>query len=96
MITIYKVHNPYTGLYTDVDTIEELRSALAAEAWRAYTTLTHGQPFSVVTINADGSQVWRNPQGDDIPSAEEIQNIIQNNISNFATEEEVLKIINGE
>lgn len=90
MITIYKVHNPYTGLYVDVDTIEELRSALAAEAWRAYMTLTHGQPFSAVTINADGTQVWRNPQGDEIPSPEDIQKSIE-----FATEEE-FKIINGE
>lgn len=90
MINIYKVHNPYTGLYTDVDTIEDLQSALAVEAWRAYMTMTHGQPFSVVTINADGTQVWRTPNGNEIPAAEDVLNSIE-----FATEEDVHKLING-
>jgi hypothetical protein len=77
MKTIYKVHNPYTGLYTDAESTGELLRALASEAWSAYLILTQNQPCVQVTINTDGSQVWKNIDGDVIPGPEDIQREIE-------------------
>ena len=79
MITIYKVFKPYEGTHVDAYSVDELKEKLAAEAWSAYLTLTQGTPFSVVTINADSSQIWRTPAGDQIPSPEEVQAMLQQN-----------------
>jgi hypothetical protein len=70
---IFKVFNPYSGLYTDALSPAELLETLAKEAWEAYLVLTHGQPFSVVEVNADGSQTWRSANGDPQMSPEEVQ-----------------------
>ena len=70
---IYKIHNPYSGMYVDVSNVAELAEVLAQQAWEAYMILTHNQPITVVDINDDGSQIWRSPQGDVYPTPEEIQ-----------------------
>jgi hypothetical protein len=59
----YAVVNPLTGTYTYTNTIEERDSLLAAIAWEYYTTQTYNQPYSIVTINEDGSETWTTPDG---------------------------------
>ncbi len=68
MSTVYKVFNPFTGLYSDAFSIEEMIDVLIARAWDSYMMMTHQQPVSVVTINADGSQTWKNLDNDVIPT----------------------------
>jgi flagellar motor protein MotB len=86
MITIYKILKPYQGTHVDAHSMEELKQKLADEAWSAYLTLTQSTPFSVVTINADGSQIWRSPTGDEIPSPEEVQAMLENYANNTITQ----------
>lgn len=83
MITIYKIFKPYDGTHVDAHSTEELKTRLADEAWSAYLTLTQGTPFSVVTIGADGSEIWRTPGGDQLPSADEIKTILQSQMHDF-------------
>jgi hypothetical protein len=66
MITFYKVFNPYTGLHTDAHNVEELKAELLKVAWETYMRFTDNQPFTVVTLNKDGSQVWRSPTGEEL------------------------------
>lgn len=83
MITIYKVFKPYEGTHVDAYSVEELKEKLAAEAWSAHLTLTQGMPFSVVTIGADGSEIWRSPSGDQIPSQDEVKALLESQMHDF-------------
>jgi hypothetical protein len=75
MITIFKIFDPYTGMYTDVYDEQELRQELGRRAWEAYMYMTQNLPFTVVTVNPDGSQVWRNAEGITIPNLDEMRKI---------------------
>jgi hypothetical protein len=77
MKTVYKVQKPYSGTYTDADSADQLLRVLASEAWEAYLILTQNQPCVQVAINSDGSQVWKNIDGDVIPSPDDIQREIE-------------------
>ena len=70
---MFKIHNPYTGLYVDAYNIDELTQAMAEQAWAAYMNLTHGQPFAVVEIQPNGGQIWKTPDGNQIPSPQEVE-----------------------
>ena len=73
MTTIFKVFNPYTGLYSDAETKEEMINLLFDRAWEAYLTLCHENPVTLVTINPDGSQIWKNYKGEDMPNLDELR-----------------------
>ena len=72
MKTFYKIHSPFNGTYYDAESVDQAREFLAREAWNAYLNLTHGQPLSIVTINIDGSQIWRGPDGTELPDLEQV------------------------
>ncbi len=73
MTTIFKVFNPYTGLYSDAETKQEMIDLLFKRAWETYLTLSHENPVTLVTINPDGSQVWKNFKGEDMPNLDELR-----------------------
>lgn len=66
MTTIYKILNPINGEYVTVNTFEECENYLVDLAFNLLNHTLHNSPYSVVTINEDGSQTWRNPQGEEI------------------------------
>lgn len=68
MTTVYKVFHPYTGLHVDANNVEELKQCLMQVAWESYMKLTNGINYAIVTINPDGSQVWRSPTGENMVS----------------------------
>jgi hypothetical protein len=68
----FAVLNPLNGSYTKASTTEERNSTLADFAWKIYLSHTHNLPYSVVEINDDGSETWRNPQGDEIENLEKL------------------------
>jgi hypothetical protein len=72
MTTIYKIFNPTTGEYATAETVDACAEVLADAAMYLLNNFTHNSPYSVVDINEDGSQVWRNPQGEEIVNLEEL------------------------
>lgn len=66
MTTVYKILNPLNGEYVTANSADECFSFMADIALNLLTNYTHGAPYSVVDINEDGTQIWRNPQGDEI------------------------------
>ena len=72
MAIIYKIFNPQTGEYLNSGDRIECANKLANVAWQHYLAHTHGSPYSICEINELGIQVWRNPQGEEILSPEEI------------------------
>ncbi len=72
MVTIYKILNPTTGEYTTAETLEACTEALADAAIYVLNKFTLDAPYSVVDINEDGSQTWRNPRGEEIVNLEEL------------------------
>lgn len=70
MKKVYRVFNPYAGTYSDAEDLAEIPQLLAEAAWSAYLTLTHNNPVVEITINADGTQVWRNADGSIAPDPE--------------------------
>lgn len=73
MKKIYKIFNPQTATYVDAETIEECHEKVASTAWEFYLNYTHSNPYSVCEIYEDGTQAWRNAQGEEILSPEELQ-----------------------
>lgn len=73
MITIYKVFDPYTGLYSDASSPDELKELLAERAWAAYLHLTNQHPIAIVTINDDGSQIWKSHNNEIMPNYDELR-----------------------
>lgn len=61
-----------TGEYADTVDKNECLAKLAETAWNFYLSYTHNQPYTVVTINEDGSEVWQAPNGDTILSPEQL------------------------
>ncbi len=72
MTTIYKILNPINGEYVTVNTFEECENYVVDLAFNLLNHTLHNSPYSVVTINEDGSQTWRNPRGEEIVNLEEL------------------------
>jgi hypothetical protein len=77
MATVYKVFNPTNGQYTTHVTLNLCLEHVIKSAYEFYLTHTHGQPYSIVTTRVDGSEVWKTPDGMEIPSPEEIDEKIR-------------------
>jgi hypothetical protein len=78
MQKIYKIFNPATGEYEPAATAEECKQKLAQRAWEFYFSYAHSTPYSIVEVHNDGSEVWRNPQGEEVLALEQVQTAIQN------------------
>lgn len=61
---VFKVFNPNTGEYTNCATREECLQKLGRVAYDFFLSHTHGNPYSVVTINDDGSETWETAKGE--------------------------------
>lgn len=90
MITVYRVHNPYQGTYSDADNFEQAKELLAKAAWESYMTLCHGTPLATVTVHADGSQTWGNPE--QVMSPELNEEEMQSMIADFISKDQVLPL----
>ena len=66
MQTKYKILNPMTGQYDTFDTFDDCANELGARAWEFYLLHTHYNPYTVVEVNDDGSETWRNPTSDEL------------------------------
>ena len=75
----YAIFDPLTGEYTRFNTPEERKSALAEKLINFYLHYASGQLYSVIEIHEDGSETWRNPQGDEIENQEELRRLLTNN-----------------
>jgi hypothetical protein len=77
MKKVYRVFQPYAGIYTDCEDLNTVSQMLAKAAWDSYLILTHNNPVAEITVNSDGSQIWRNLDGSHRPSPEEFETYIQ-------------------
>jgi hypothetical protein len=73
MTTIYKILNPLNGEYVTANTIEECEVYVVDLAFNLLNHVTHNAPYSVIDIKEDGSQVWRNPQGEEIADFDKLK-----------------------
>jgi hypothetical protein len=83
MQTIYKIFNPATGEYEPAASKEECVQKLANRAWSFYIEYSHDQPYSIVEVHDNGSEVWRNPAGEEITSPEVIKQLIKQKATNY-------------
>lgn len=72
MQKIYKIFNPATGEYDPAATEEECKQKLARRAWEFYFSYAHGTPYSIVEVHNNGTEIWRNPAGEEIISPEQV------------------------
>lgn len=73
MTNKFAVINPMTGLYTEASTEQERDTLLAQIAWDFFLSQTHNTPYSVVTINEDGSENWASPTGTPMKSPAQLE-----------------------
>jgi hypothetical protein len=71
MTIVYKVLNPSDGSYSSHATMEECYAQIIKVAYAFYVLHTHSIPFSIVDQKIDGTQVWRTPDGKDMPSPDD-------------------------
>lgn len=73
MSIVYKIYHPLTGEHIDAYSSQECLEQLANLAMQCHMYYTNNSPYFIVETSADGtSQVWRNPQGEEVLSPEEI------------------------
>lgn len=72
MTVKFAILDPTTGFYEFAQTAEERNLLLAKRVWATYIAQVHDVPYSVVTVNEDGSETWTAPNGAQIPSPEQI------------------------
>jgi hypothetical protein len=77
--------NPQNGSYDYFDNTTDLIENMANNAINFYMQHTHDNPFSTIETLEDGSEIWRNSAGDEIPSPEQIE---------AATKEKMAGLIN--
>jgi hypothetical protein len=63
MTQYYNILNPLTGQYTSATTVDASIQILAETAWNFYLSQTHGNPMSLITVNADGNETWKAFEG---------------------------------
>lgn len=85
MQIVYKIFNPQTGQYADAFDSAECLSKLAETAWKYYCAHAHNAPYSICEMHEDGSQIWRNPQGEEILSPEQVLRVSELKISEALT-----------
>ena len=66
MQKIYKILNPATGEYEPAATLEECLDKVSTRAVEFYKHHTHNNPYSVVEVHDNGTEIWRNPDGNEI------------------------------
>ena len=76
MIKVYKAFNPLNGEYTTHLTLDECLTRVMKNAYEFYLQHTHNQPYSIVT-KIDDVEVWKTPEGVEIPSPEKIEEQIK-------------------
>lgn len=77
MTTVYKALNPMTGTYTTHVTLNLCLEHVVKTAYEMYLSHVHGVPYSIVTARVDGSEVWKTPEGIEMPSPEELEEKIR-------------------
>jgi len=71
---VYRIYHPKEGTHVDAQTLDECLEKVVNMAWDIYIDFTHNSPYFVVETSEDGlSEVWRNPQGEEVISPEEIK-----------------------
>jgi hypothetical protein len=63
----YAIIDVTTGEYTYYDDSQDMSKIVAEQMLAAHLRLTHNALWSIVEENEDGSKLWRNAVGDEIP-----------------------------
>lgn len=82
MFTMYKVFRPHAGTHLDSYNKEELVENLVKAAWECYMQMTDNSPFTVVTMNSDGTQTWRGMRREEVDELQ-TEEFVKNNIPVF-------------
>jgi hypothetical protein len=82
LTTLYKIFNPSTGEYSTVNSIEECIEKVGELAYNLYLEHVHNNPYSIVTVNEDGSETWRSADGTETDNYDEIQANITSRFAN--------------
>jgi len=72
MTTKFAVFNPIDGSYQYAITEQERNALVAQVAWAFFLSQVHNCPYSVVTVNPDGSESWSSSSGEPMMSPEEL------------------------
>jgi hypothetical protein len=78
----YAVCDPYTGEYSYYDSTVAMNVKIAEIILAESLRLRHDALWSVVEFNDDGSETWRNPQGEEIPNLDIIRTELQSGLTN--------------
>jgi hypothetical protein len=70
--------NPNTGVYADYESLETLKNDLPKVILEFYLHHCHNNPYSVVTINEDGSETWATPSDNKVDLEKVLEKIRQN------------------
>jgi hypothetical protein len=76
MKTKYAVLHPVKGKYIYVSN-ETLIETLVQTMYETYMAQTHDALYAQVQLNIDGSETWKNPQGEEIIRTVSIDNLNQ-------------------
>ena len=63
----YAIIDVTTGEYAYYDDSQNMSKIVAEQILAAHLRLTHNALWSIVEENDDGSELWRNAVGDEIP-----------------------------
>jgi hypothetical protein len=63
----YAIIDVTTGEYTYYDEFQDMSVIVAEQILTAHLRLTHNALWSIVEENEDGSKLWRNATGNEIP-----------------------------
>ena len=63
----YAIIDVTTGEYAYYDDSQDMSAIVAEHILAAHLRLTHNALWSIVEENEDGSKLWRNAVGDEIP-----------------------------
>jgi hypothetical protein len=76
MQTIYKIFNPHDGLYIDATSVDDAKEKLVNVIYDFFMAHTHESPYSICEVQDDGSEIWKNPLGEQIFSPDELKRFL--------------------
>lgn len=77
MQKIYKIFNPATGEYEPAASLEECLQKTADKMYSFYLDYAHNNPYSIVEVHDNGTEIWRNPHSGELIPPEQIKAAIQ-------------------
>lgn len=79
----FAVFNPTDGSYKKFDSIEDTLAEASDVAFIIYMRHVHENPFSIIEVAEDGTEIWSTPNGEIHDSPEVIKAKLETKIRNM-------------